>query len=344
MFFLPLPIVVALVLATVLLMQRERLIDMPSGRVFAALLLVYCFELLLIGVRWGYNITMLLPLQAVLAVVWCPLAWLAFRSLSREGPIWRWSNDWIHSIAIIAIILCIALWPLPIDIILITTYAIYSALLIRLALKGPDALHMVRLSAALLCHRALWITGCFLLAFVFVDVLIAIDIRLNQGQYSPTIIAMANIPSIVALGFAALIAGQARSAEIIEPALTGCENHNTDLQEAQEMMPKLQKLLIEQALYKDPELNLQRLARKCGVPTRRVSRTVNLLTEQNVSQWVNEHRIKTACDLLRNSDVSVTEVMLDVGFMTKSNFNREFKRITETSPSGWRKEQKSQLN
>lgn len=340
MFFLPLPIVVALMLATVLLMLRERFMEVPSGRIFASLLLVYCVELVLIGIRWGYDVYVLLPLQAVLAVAWCPLAWMAFRGLSREGPVLSWPDDWMHLAPVVAIILCIALWPGPIDIILMLTYLAYGGLLIRLARKGPDALRMVRLNAARVGHRALWTTACFLLAFAFVDVLIALDIRLNHGQYAATIVALANVPSIIFLGLAAVAAGQTRSIEVVESPSAQVENEDTDVQEAQELMPKLQYLLVEQELYKEPELNLQRLARKCGVPARRVSRAVNLLTEQNVSQWVNEQRVKAACDLLKSSDETVTTVMHTVGFMTKSNFNREFKRIMGDSPSGWRKGQK----
>jgi AraC-like DNA-binding protein len=33
---------------------------------------------------------------------------------------------------------------------------------------------------------------------------------------------------------------------------------------------------------------------------------------------------------------SVTTAMLDSGFNTKSNFNREFLRVTGASPSKWR--------
>lgn len=341
MLFLPIPIVVALMLATVVLMQRERLLQVPSGQVFATLLSVYCFQLLLIGIRWGYDIYFLLPLQAVLAVTWCPLAWVAFRGLSREGPVWCWSNDWMHGLPVVLIVLCIVMWPGPIDAILMLTYLVYGWLLIRLALKGPDALRVVRLSMARMSHRALWITACFILAFALVDILVVVDLQMNQGQFAPTIIALANVPSIIALGLAAVAAGQTRSVEVAEPEVVEVENDASEVQEAQELMPKLHDLLIGQELYKEPELNLQRLARKCGVPARRVSRAVNLLADQNVSQWVNEQRIKAACDLLKNSDDTVTTVMYNVGFLTKSNFNREFKRITGTSPSGWRKSQEA---
>jgi AraC-like DNA-binding protein len=63
---------------------------------------------------------------------------------------------------------------------------------------------------------------------------------------------------------------------------------------------------------------------------------VNTVVGQNVSQYVNSFRIAEACDLLENTEKSITEIMFDVGFQTKSNFNREFRRITDMTPKDWR--------
>jgi AraC-like DNA-binding protein len=41
--------------------------------------------------------------------------------------------------------------------------------------------------------------------------------------------------------------------------------------------------------------------------------------------------------LLAETTTPVTEIMFDVGFQTKSNFNREFRRVTDMSPLEWRK-------
>lgn len=57
----------------------------------------------------------------------------------------------------------------------------------------------------------------------------------------------------------------------------------------------------------------------------------------SVSQYVNGYRVRTACGLLVVSDGPVSTVMFEAGFMTKSNFNREFLRVAGTSPSAWRK-------
>lgn len=53
-------------------------------------------------------------------------------------------------------------------------------------------------------------------------------------------------------------------------------------------------------------------------------------------QYINEFRVMEACELLAKSDKSVTEIMFDVGFQTKSNFNRAFRRVTGMPPIQWR--------
>lgn len=104
------------------------------------------------------------------------------------------------------------------------------------------------------------------------------------------------------------------------------------------LLEELNALLIEQRLYSDPDLNLQKLGRKAGVPIRVVSRAINSQAGVNVSQWINSARIEAACIMLKDSGVSVTQAMLEAGFTTKSNFNREFKRLKGCSPSQWRSE------
>jgi AraC-like DNA-binding protein len=69
---------------------------------------------------------------------------------------------------------------------------------------------------------------------------------------------------------------------------------------------------------------------------RGVSMAINRVSGLNVSQFVNNRRIREACRLLEKTDKPLTEIMFDCGFATKSNFNREFRRVTDRSPSQWR--------
>lgn len=94
---------------------------------------------------------------------------------------------------------------------------------------------------------------------------------------------------------------------------------------------------MAEGAFRDPDLTLQRIARKLSLPQRDVSRAVNDCAGVNVSQYVNRFRVEAACLALRQTDQLVTQVMFDAGFVTKSNFNKEFSRVTGTSPSGWRR-------
>ncbi len=96
--------------------------------------------------------------------------------------------------------------------------------------------------------------------------------------------------------------------------------------------------------YLDADLTLGRLSRKLGIPAKPLSSTINRMTGGNVSRFINEARIRTAQQAILDGD-SITDAMLSSGFNTKSNFNREFRRIVGESPSAWlRKEQHRMLD
>lgn len=66
------------------------------------------------------------------------------------------------------------------------------------------------------------------------------------------------------------------------------------------------------------------------------------LFEENISmtpvEYLNQIRIRKACDLIKKTGKSMEEISEKVGFTTTSTFNRNFKRITGTSPYQWKKQ------
>ena len=101
------------------------------------------------------------------------------------------------------------------------------------------------------------------------------------------------------------------------------------------LIARLDALLESRRLYLDPELTLTRLARALHVPVKQLSAAINRSTGGNVSRHVNAYRIREACRALEGG-AGVTDAMLASGFNTKSNFNREFRRVTSRTPSDWR--------
>ncbi len=89
--------------------------------------------------------------------------------------------------------------------------------------------------------------------------------------------------------------------------------------------------------FLDPDLSVQRLARRLHVAERDLSAATNRSRGMNVSQYVNGFRLAHAADLLRTGDGSVSEAMAASGFLTRSNFYREFGRVCSCSPAVWRR-------
>lgn len=61
------------------------------------------------------------------------------------------------------------------------------------------------------------------------------------------------------------------------------------------------------------------------------------LTGYTIIQYINLLKIQKACDILRNTDKSVTEVALESGFNSTMYFCKTFKEILKITPSEYRK-------
>jgi AraC-like DNA-binding protein len=335
MLFVPIPFVVALLLAILLVRMLLRGDGPPANRFFAASLGLYVVLSILIGLRWGYGVTALLPLQSLLAAALPPLAFLGFRSVATEEPP---SRPWLHAMPVLLVLALMLLEPDLIDIALVATFLGYGVALLRLGLRGPDALRLAPLDEATTVHRALLATAIALFVSAALDTLIVADMRLGGGRYAAIVVGLANLPVLLLLGAAMALAG--RSAPPTVPTETEAEPAVTDSSAAEdrETLARVDAAL-RAGLYRDPDLNLGRLARRTGLPARRISGAVNRLEGRNVSQYVNDRRIAEAVERLRTTDRPVTAILFEVGFSTKSNFNREFRRVTGTTPSAWRAEQ-----
>lgn len=60
-------------------------------------------------------------------------------------------------------------------------------------------------------------------------------------------------------------------------------------------------------------------------------------TEKTFIEFVNEFRVRQAIRLIAAGDKSITEIAAEVGFNNFSHFSKQFKRVTQKSPSAYRK-------
>lgn len=320
----PLPIVVALLMLVLL----ARLWQAGGTRPPWPILLFIGLSatlLVLVGLRWGTDLVIARQARPIVAAALPPLAWIAFSGTERLWP------HVLPPLIAAAMTASWRYWQPPIDPLLAILSFGYGGALLRLAFKGPDALPDVRLGDAVSAHRATLVVAGSMILSGMVDLLITVDFELSGGARVPAIIGSVNGLSLIFYAYAIATIGRSRPDPLPEVETPrDAEAGDT------EIVATLDRLMREKALYRDPDLTLQRLARRSLIPARQISAAVNLVCGENVSQHINGYRIAEAKRLLTETEKPVTEVMFDCGFQTKSNFNREFRRITGTSPSTYR--------
>ena len=88
-------------------------------------------------------------------------------------------------------------------------------------------------------------------------------------------------------------------------------------------------------------VSLKELARSMGYDYSYVSKYLRRHLGMPFSDYVNQHRIKRACYLLKNTSDSITAIALASGFDCIRSFNRAFFRYMETTPRSFRNEEAS---
>jgi len=85
------------------------------------------------------------------------------------------------------------------------------------------------------------------------------------------------------------------------------------------------------------EISLAELARGCGLSASHFSRAFRETVGISPHQWLLRRRIEKARQLLRNRQLSLSEVALECGFADQSHFTRVFAKLSGTGPGAWRR-------
>jgi len=332
MIFVPLPLFATLCL-TYLLFHMVRFRDMAlvSNQAFALLVGLYGLQSGLLSVRWGYDVQALRVPIGMIAPLLPVCAYLAYRTLNGQLTV---ISLWPLGIVALNWAVLIAL-PDVADFLILATFLGFGIAILRQSYGENGMLALVRLTEQDTAHRAMVLTGAALVASAVADLFVIVDFIRTGGQNIGFTVALAQSGFLLLIGIAAM-AGQSGVSEAETAAIT-------ETPEAQEeddaIMARLSALFVDARLHRDTDLNLRRLSRRLGLPDRAVSQAINRTQDMSVSQYVNTYRIMDACDLLKETDQSILQVSLAAGFLTKSNFNREFSRVTGLTPSQWRKTQ-----
>lgn len=359
MLTLPLPIL-TFVLAAVAcaLLWRLEIGNTLARRLFTAAFAVIAAGTLLTGLRFGYGLQQLVALQRMIPLCVGPLIYLGFAALSRPAeampPLVK-GHLGVAALAALVPQLLPVLRP-GLDLLIAASYLIYASLLLVLWRRGSEALTHAALQAVPGLRH--WMLGActLLLAMLVFDIGIAISFAL---QHAGQALALISYGSVLLMGFAVLaivVLARRRAAPVVvgpaqasarpgadtrqspEPAGIACDVDPDSLE-----LEKAARLLLNKTrLYLDKGLTLDRLAKRLHVPARSLSRAINQTQAQNVSRYVNGFRASHAASLLATSDLSVTAITDQSGFLSRSNFYREFERIYGCSPKAYRAQMQQQ--
>ena len=98
---------------------------------------------------------------------------------------------------------------------------------------------------------------------------------------------------------------------------------------------KILKLMQDEKLYLQPELNLSDIANRLKTNISVLSGVVNNAFGKNFNDFVNEYRVKEfqeRIQLPENRNITLLGIAFDCGFNSKATFNRSFKKFTGKSP------------
>ncbi|CUX26662.1 MULTISPECIES: AraC family transcriptional regulator [Agrobacterium] len=336
MLFIPLPFVVALLLVVMFIVFLRSGDDVRTNRAFLASIALCAVQSVLVGLRWGYGISEMRYALPILAACLPPLIYIAFRGLMGAGTESR--RLMLASLALSPLLIVVLelTFPAAIDLALITIFVGHAVALLLLGRKGPDGLDEAQFASVASAHRALIIAAVALCVSALVDLLVFFDFQWARGENVAALVSNANLFGLLLIGLMAALAGKSKAPRAAAEPVSDLSAPAEPSEQDRDIVARVDRLMEAQALYRDENLNLSRLARRLGLPSRQISGAINRSLGVNVSQYVNQLRIREACRLLEETEQSVTAIMLSAGFQTKSNFNREFRRVTGMSPVDWR--------
>jgi AraC-like DNA-binding protein len=109
----------------------------------------------------------------------------------------------------------------------------------------------------------------------------------------------------------------------------------------EKLLAQLSHVVEIEGAYREPDISLQTLSDRLGIPHHRLSRILNKGLGMNFRRYINRCRIAEAKRLLAEQpEVPIINIVFAVGFNSKSVFNAAFTKELGVAPSKYRKTMK----
>ncbi len=105
---------------------------------------------------------------------------------------------------------------------------------------------------------------------------------------------------------------------------------------SRELFPKIVKLMEEQQLYTDEDLNRDMIAEKLGTNYKYVVKAIKDCTGETLTAFINGYRMRHATRLLRDTDDSIA-IIAEISGFSHRTLTRLFQAQFGITPSEYRK-------
>jgi AraC-like DNA-binding protein len=130
------------------------------------------------------------------------------------------------------------------------------------------------------------------------------------------------------------------TAESLKPIhKTSEEPKNVIIENLDQIISTLEKAMTGERLFLKSDLTIHDLSKTIGIPTRKISQSINQSYESNFSEWVNKYRVEVAKQHLSTysqDNITIEGIGYDSGFKSRSAMYLAFKKITGKTPGDFK--------
>lgn len=178
---------------------------------------------------------------------------------------------------------------------------------------------------------------------IFYELIFIVLIVFNLDPHNIVMEQSANLSFLILLGFICMkhdemiIKMKLSQINLTQKSFAKVFELNSD--ESKKIIEAINELMISQSLYKTPGIKLEHIAKKIHLPVKKLSFVINQHTGHDFSYYVNKLRIEEAKRILkeRKNYEKIEDVYLQLGYYTRSTFNRAFNTIEGITPTEYLK-------
>lgn len=179
-------------------------------------------------------------------------------------------------------------------------------------------------------RQLLIIYGLYLLLEVLTGVLMGLGV--NAGALVPLVLCIC-----ATLIHAVALAAVRQPEKLFPLAITTVKVEPMSFNNSAAISQRINTLLAQQQLYKQGDISVAMLATLLDMSSRQLSRFINQEMDSSFFDLINGYRVNDAKQQLSKltQQQSILEIAMDVGFQSKSSFNRIFKKHTGQTPTAF---------